>query len=242
MTEPHTLPVAEQFGPTLQGEGPYAGRACQFIRLGGCNLACSWCDTPWTWDDTRFDLAAENPRTPVDQLVTTATPGRLTIITGGEPLLHQRKPAWEYLLDGLVRKGCAVHLESNGTLFPNDVTRWALAAASLSPKLPNAGRHRRDQRPALHPDWADYITYGTDTLASHTVLKFVVQTPDDVDLAADYADTARWPLDRVWVMPEGNTLEQLQFRWPEIARRAADLGVNATHRLHVLAFADARGT
>ena len=43
-----TSPVSEVFGPTLQGEGPHAGRPCHFIRLGGCNLSCSWCDTPYS--------------------------------------------------------------------------------------------------------------------------------------------------------------------------------------------------
>ena len=42
--------VVEVFGPTVQGEGPYAGRVCHFLRLGGCDYRCSWCDTPYAVD------------------------------------------------------------------------------------------------------------------------------------------------------------------------------------------------
>ena len=50
-----TLPVAEVFAPTFQGEGPYLGRSADFIRLGGCNLTCYGCDTPYTWDASRYE-------------------------------------------------------------------------------------------------------------------------------------------------------------------------------------------
>ena len=53
------LVVAEVFGPTFQGEGPSIGRRAGFVRLGRCNLDCSWCDTPYTWDWDRFDPAKE---------------------------------------------------------------------------------------------------------------------------------------------------------------------------------------
>ena len=64
-----SLVVSEIFGPTIQGEGQYAGQLVAFIRLGGCNLACSWCDTPYTWDASRFDLRNEMTRTPVNEIL-----------------------------------------------------------------------------------------------------------------------------------------------------------------------------
>lgn len=62
----HSLVVSEVFGPTHQGEGPHAGQLCAFVRLMGCNLSCSWCDTPYTWDASRYDLKAEGHRMTVE--------------------------------------------------------------------------------------------------------------------------------------------------------------------------------
>lgn len=236
-----TLPVSEQFGPTIQGEGPYAGRVCQFIRLGSCNLACEWCDSAWTWDDTRFDLATENPPVHVDLLIKRAQAGMLTIISGGEPLMHQRRPAWEQLLRGLTEKGCEIHIETNGTLPPNEVTKRYVNAASISPKLPNAGGHRRGQSPMLHDDWSVYVNGSTDKLARNAVLKFVVETANDVQDVAHLCRFLDWPEGRVWVMPQGVTADEIQGRWAEILSAAAVNGLNASHRLHTLAFGEARG-
>ena len=61
-----SLAVSEIFGPTLQGEGPSSGRRAMFLRLAGCNLSCSWCDTAYTWDWSRYDKKAEVTMMQVD--------------------------------------------------------------------------------------------------------------------------------------------------------------------------------
>lgn len=79
-----SLPVMEQFY-TLQGEGIHQGRAAYFIRLGGCDVGCVWCDVKESWDE------AEHPRISINELIDalqTATKKGLVVITGGEPLMH----------------------------------------------------------------------------------------------------------------------------------------------------------
>ncbi|GAB4041179.1 7-carboxy-7-deazaguanine synthase QueE [Spirosoma jeollabukense] len=77
------LPVMEAFY-TLQGEGAHTGRAAYFIRLGGCEVGCHWCDVKESWD------ANIHPKIPIDAIVDGALqhPGRMAVITGGEPLMH----------------------------------------------------------------------------------------------------------------------------------------------------------
>lgn len=242
-----TFSISEQFGPTIQGEGPYAGRPVQFLRTGGCNLSCSWCDTPYTWDGNRFDLRVElHPKT-VSQIIEDAIPNLPLVLSGGEPLLHQNSPGWERLLHGLTQKGIQIHLETNGTIAPNEVTRDYVTYASVSPKLDHAGPHRGKQDPTMDPEWAKYVSQPvvngyTDELARTSTIKIVVENAADVDKALEYATREGWPLDRVWVMPEGVSAEALQAKWPEVAKRAAELKINATHRIHVLAFGDTKGT
>lgn len=84
------LLVAETFGdarPTFQGEGPSAGTPAVFIRLSRCNLACSWCDTKYTWDWAHYDPRKESARLGVTDLAEWALslPPGLVVITGGEP-------------------------------------------------------------------------------------------------------------------------------------------------------------
>lgn len=230
-----TLSVSEIFGPTLQGEGPYAGRLASFIRLGGCNLSCSWCDTPHTWDGSRFDLRAElTPTEPAGIAAQVSTP--LVVLTGGEPLIHQQSPGWSALLDALYADCREVHVETNGTRAPAKVTRDRVAVFVVSPKLANAGVHRGHQDPTLHPVWPDMARSGREV---H--LKVVCADAADVRSTAEMAGRLDWPRERVWVMPLGANRLDLAATWPAVAEAAAKAGINATHRLHVLAWGSERG-
>lgn len=99
------LPIMEQFY-TIQGEGAHQGRAAYFIRLGGCDVGCVWCDVKDSWD------ASLHPLLKVDDVVAEATkyPGRLVVITGGEPLMYDLT----YLTDELHRVGFQTHIETSG--------------------------------------------------------------------------------------------------------------------------------
>ena len=82
-TEARKLPVMEAFY-TLQGEGFHQGKAAYFIRLGGCDVGCHWCDVKDSWD------ASQHPQKTVGEIVQEAVkyPSRLAVITGGEPLMY----------------------------------------------------------------------------------------------------------------------------------------------------------
>lgn len=232
-----TLPVSEQFGPTIQGEGPFAGRAVQFLRTGGCNLSCSWCDTPYTWDGSRFDLRVELPAKSVPDIIADTLTAVPMVLSGGEPLIHQYNDLWPELLDGVRAKAGSIHVETNGTLSPTAATLGLVDVFAVSPKLSHAGPHRGRQNPALHDDWP--------ALAQSNPLifmKVVVRNYHDVAYTAEWARKIGWPLSQVWVMPLGTSTTELLANWDTIAKAACQHRINATQRLHVLAWGDTKGT
>lgn len=113
MTTPHMdtnntvmLPVMEHFY-TIQGEGAYQGHAAYFIRLGGCDVGCVWCDVKDSWD------ALKHPTFSVDEMVgwVVAAKAPLAVITGGEPLLHNL----DMLTQALQEKGIRTNIETSAS-------------------------------------------------------------------------------------------------------------------------------
>lgn len=231
------FPVSEVFGPTLQGEGAYQGQTVQFLRTGGCNLSCSWCDTPYTWDGSRFDLRAELIQMTGGEVLTKLLRDTPLVVSGGEPLLHQENPGFLYALKGARRLGCEIHIETNGTILPTRQMRYLTAVFNVSPKMPHAGLHRGRQNPQLHDGWA---RFARQSRGVH--LKVVVRGAEDVVRVAELGEELRWPKRQVWVMPLGTSTAELLANWTEIASAAAEHHINATQRLHVLAWGDCKGT
>lgn len=229
-----TLVIAELFGPTVQGEGPSAGREAAFVRLGGCNLTCDWpCDSAFTWDADHFNLRTELRRTPVEQIVGELlgcdTP--IVVITGGEPLLHQNQAGWRRLLPAL--SGKHIEVETNGTIAPTPFTLEHVTQFNVSPKLAFAGdpEHRRIRPGALtalnNTDKANF--------------KFVCRAPADVDEAAGIAIAHGISRERVWIMPEGSHADAVNATLRDLAARAIAHRFNLTTRLHILLWGDERG-
>lgn len=223
-----TLRVAEMF-TSLQGEGPAAGRWATFLRLSGCNLSCSWCDTPYTWDAKRYRVVAEETAhlTAEDVLGGVDHRARLLILTGGEPLLQQSRPAMTELLERLPGR-VRLDVETNGTLEPVRTLVDRVGTWVVSPKLENAGPHRGHQDPRLHRYW-------TQSRPPQAHLKLVCRDTSEAYHAVLAADAWEWPRHQTWLMPEGQDADEVLARWSEVAEVAAEMGVNATLRLHVLA-------
>ncbi|MCX6337432.1 MAG: 7-carboxy-7-deazaguanine synthase QueE [Bacteroidetes bacterium] len=116
-----SLPVMEAFY-TLQGEGYYQGRAAYFIRLGGCDVGCVWCDVKDSWD------ADKHPKLSIEKIVEEALkyPGRLAVITGGEPLMHELDELTKALQD----VGFETNIETSGSSNLSGNWNWIC----LSPK------------------------------------------------------------------------------------------------------------
>jgi 7-carboxy-7-deazaguanine synthase len=109
------LPVMEAFY-TIQGEGFHQGRAAYFIRLAGCNVGCFWCDVKESWD------VDKHPKIPVTEIVEQAgkEPGRLAVITGGEPLMHNL----DELTQRLQREGFETNIETSGSYPLSGSWNW----------------------------------------------------------------------------------------------------------------------
>ena len=112
---------------TLQGEGAHQGRAAYFIRLGGCDVGCTWCDVKDSWD------ASKHPIYSVDEIIAKAeseinnpASKKLAVITGGEPLLHQL----DALTAALQAKGFETNMETSGSSPLSGHWNWIC----LSPK------------------------------------------------------------------------------------------------------------
>ena len=121
-TAPTTkFPVMEHFY-TLQGEGVYQGKAAYFIRLGGCDVGCVWCDVKDSWDGGKHPLRTG------EELVgeVKATPTEIVVITGGEPLMHDLTE----LTAALKEAGLRTHMETSGSSPLSGTWDWI----TLSPK------------------------------------------------------------------------------------------------------------
>lgn len=229
--------IAEVFGPTIQGEGPSAGRVACFVRLSGCNLDCDWCDTPYTWDwkgknGVTYDRRIESHRMSTDDVLAAlaASVPTLVVLTGGEPLLQQ--VALTDLAGKLVADGWDVEVETNGTVKPNDEL-VGLVRFNVSPKLANSGV-------AVHRRWKPEVI---DCLArsGRAAFKFVVRNAAEVhELAVMLAGRLVAP-GSVWVMPEGTTARTITDGFGAIADAAIEHRFNVGTRLHVLAWGDERG-
>ncbi|MGQ0521131.1 MAG: 7-carboxy-7-deazaguanine synthase QueE [Actinomycetota bacterium] len=226
-----TLVVSEVFGPTFQGEGPSVGRPAAFVRLGRCNLACRWCDTPYTWDWEHHDPAAELRTVEVAEILASldAIGAPLLVVTGGEPLLQQRH--LPPLLEGARQRGWRVEIETGGTLAPV-LAGELVDRYNVSPKLANSGMALERR---YRPDVLRAFQAG-----GQAVFKFVAVDP--ADLAEVDAIVAECGLAPVWVMPEGTDGPTVLARMRELAPHVLSRGWSLTPRLHVLLWGDRRGT
>lgn len=233
------LRVNERF-VSLQGEGMLVGTPSTFIRLTGCNLRCTWCDSePTSWAPTG-DWAE------VDALVSFCERGpRHVVITGGEPLLQA----------GVVELSQRLGAAGHHVTFETAGTTWVEGLhcdlASVSPKLANSTPHERDPAWAARHDARRWRPEVVQRLMTHPwQLKLVVRTnPAELDddlveidtmlHATSVAAEDRW---RVMLMPECIDPTRLAEAYRALVDPCLARGFGLSQRLHISLFGHTPGT
>lgn len=228
---------------TRQGEGVTAGENAIFLRLQFCNLACGrnggWiCDTGYTWDTRRADYWQE----PVDmtflQVADEASQSwsqsfpddddKRIVVTGGEPLLQQRKIA--SLLSYL--PGWTVEIETNGTIAP--IRELWGAQFNCSPKLTNSGNSLASRyRPQALKQIAQL---------PNSWFKFVVVNIGDLDGIQQMANECAIPGEKILVMPEGSTEESVSEHARCLEKDVLEKGWGITMRNQLIWYGPGRRT
>jgi 7-carboxy-7-deazaguanine synthase len=221
---------------SIQGEGKLAGVPSVFVRTSGCNLRCTWCDTPYaSWEPEGSEMS-------VEQIVERASgyPSRQIVLTGGEPMIM---PEIGALCELLKSGGWHITIETAATIF--HPVRVDLA--SLSPKLSNStpteregGRFARaHERIRLNvPVIQQFIDSSPDFQ-----LKFVVAQQTDMDeIEGLLSQLHNWKQTDVLLMPEGTEQAILADRSGWIAEICRQRGYRFCPRLHVMLYGNRRGT
>jgi len=208
---------------SLQGEGPSAGTPAHFVRLQGCEVGCHWCDSKYTWSpEGGRDVG-------VDELLKEARAlgeAPLLVVTGGEPLSHQ---GIERLLKEGLERWPRVEVETSGVEPPPLHHRRLYF--NVSPKLPSAT-----------PLWADTWRHAQAWRAEpRATFKIVVGEPPDLDDARRLIAENLIERDRVMIMPQGVTDEQVRERALKLADECKRFGFRMSPRLHIWMWGPRRG-
>jgi 7-carboxy-7-deazaguanine synthase len=220
--------IAEIFY-SLQGEGSLLGVPSVFVRTSGCNLRCSWCDTPYTsWQP-------EGEERSLDEILerVAAFPARHVVVTGGEPMIA---PGIVELTERLRARGLHITIETAGTVF----APVACDLMSISPKLANSTPEgpwaTRHETLRFQPDILRRLIETYDYQ-----LKFVVTTPEDLGEIGSMLDQLKADRAKVILMPEGVEPSVLRERGVWLAEIAKREGFRLSPRLHVDLWGNRRG-
>lgn len=233
-----TLPISETF-VSIQGEGKLTGVPSWFCRLSGCNLRCTWCDTPYaSWEPEKTMRSIDEL---VDEAVASGAPH--AVLTGGEPMMFD---GLVELSQKLARRGMHITVETAGTLILPGLVCHLM---SISPKLANSTPvdDPRDPKGA----WAQRheqrrLNYEAinELIASSKAcqLKFVVSSPNDLEEIDQVLEgVVGYQQSDVMLMPEGVSVpEPDSIRW--VIDACMERGWSYCPRVHVQLFGDTRGT
>lgn len=232
---------------SIQGEGKNLGQPSIFVRTALCNLHCIWCDTDYTWNwkgtrfahlnDTRpgyekYDMAEVVAELSISDIAERVRqhPCRNVVLTGGEPMMQQ--PALCQLMEEL-GPDYWFEVETNGTLLPTESFDQLIQQYNVSPKLANS-----NNQPRLREKPAAYRFFAASSKAH---FKYVIAQDEDLKEVLQLLERYEIPPQRVYLMPEGRTAEELQQRQHKLVEVCKQYGFQFTSRLHILLYGDKRG-
>lgn len=218
---------------SIQGEGLLTGVPSVFIRLAGCPLRCTWCDTQYALDPAAGEnLSIEQIidkidnifSSPNNELRTTNPERRFIVITGGEPMVNPQLPQ---LADELKKLRIHISIETAGVKFVPEIPCDLM---SISPKLSNSGRKSENQAVRQLIERYQYQ------------LKFVVDTPDDLpEIQQAIALLGEVDPTRIMLMPQAKTREELIVKSPMVAELCKQTGYTFCNRLQILLYNGQKG-
>ena len=218
---------------SIQGEGVNMGRPAVFLRLSLCNLACTWCDTKYTWDWEQYD--------PKEQIVEMSAKEiereilryncKHLVITGGEPMIQHRQLT--PLLKCLKNKEFQIEIETNGTIVPTPGFANLIEHWSVSPKLESSGNPLSSRE---NPK--SYQFFGNLPF-SH--FKYVIEKEDDLAEVQNIVQKYNLPRQKIILMPQAKDRETLlkQSRW--LVEVCKSQGYSFSTRLQILLWGNKRG-
>lgn len=219
---------------SVQGEGVSQGSPTVFLRLAGCNLACSWCDTAYSWKRQEAEeLSAHQVCRAIMGIVdaesSSDSPCRHIVITGGEPLLQQDE--LHELLSLL--DGWHVEIETNGTQIPSADLIARVDQWNVSPKLAHSGN--RAARSLVPEALAAYVATGK------AWFKFVIAHESDWEEIRQTAETAAIPRSRILLMPMATTRAELSAARAHVIDLCLQHNVRYSDRLHIAVWDSKQG-
>jgi 7-carboxy-7-deazaguanine synthase len=222
------MKVAEIFY-SVQGEGSLIGVPSIFVRTSGCNLRCSWCDTPYT------SWKPEGQELPLDEILeqVAAYSARHVVVTGGEPMIA---PEIVPLTKRLRARGLHITIETAGTVVaPVDCDLMSISPklANSTPEGPWAAQHERLR---IQPGVLRRLMESYDYQ-----LKFVVARPEDLEEIHQMVGELQADRGKVILMPEGVDSGTLRERGAWLAETAKREGYRFTPRLHIELWGNRRG-
>jgi len=225
------LRIAEIFA-SVQGEGVWLGTPSVFVRISGCNLRCSWCDTPYaSWHPEGPTLSIEEVLAQVS-----AFGIRDVVVTGGEPMLFD---GTESLCASLRERGHRITIETAGTVH----RPIACDLMSISPKLANSTPEDATWRDRHERTRLYRAPLATLVREYDYQLKFVAQSPSDLnEIDALLADIGPVPTDRVLIMPEGTDVERIRDHGRAVLEGTMSRGWRLMPRWHIDLFGNTKGT